>query len=307
MSEDIQVVIEGEEQRGDPVASLKGQLTKLKSTTAALSQRATAAEAEATRARVRVSDLEKQVVSKDGETIKAGLDSVNAVMNAAKAELKQAIEEGDADKVVAANVKIANAASEAAQLRQAEQELKNVKVAEPSPVESADPVEQAASRMSPKSAAWVREHPDCITDPRKNALMMAGHHEALANGFSVDSDEYFETIEGKFKAPERKATKIDKDDDVEAEEDFTTGRRPVAPVAPGATAGGSGGNGARQTVKLTAAEAASATDGTLVWNYDDPSDKKAFKKGDPIGVKEFARRKAEMTKQGVYDRTFVDS
>jgi hypothetical protein len=48
-----------------------------------------------------------------------------------------------------------------------------------------------------------------------------------------------------------------------------------------------------------------ATDGTLVWNYDDPSGKAKFKKGEPIGIREMARRKSLMTKEGRYDRSQV--
>ena len=71
-----------------------------------------------------------------------------------------------------------------------------------------------------------------------------------------------------------------------------------------------------QFVKLTDAvaatngmvcEAASATDGTLVWNYDDPSGKNQYKKGDPIGLAEMARRKHEGQKAGLYDRNAIEA
>lgn len=302
MSDDIRVVIEGEE-RGDPVAALKGQLNSLKSTAASAVQRASVAEAEAGRARVRVADLEKKVVERDEQTIGHGIGAAKAEADAAQAALEAALTEGDAKAAAAAQRKLSTATAQIVQMESEQAAMKSA----PKPVAQAedvtDPVERVARTVSPKSAAWIRSNPDAITDPRKNALMMAGHHEALANGITVDSDQYFETINNKIGGGERKAAKVDLGDDVEVEQDFTTQRRPVAPVAPGATAGGSGG-GSRTTVKLTATEAASATDGTIPWNYDDPNGK--FKKGDPIGVKEFARRKQEMTKQGVYDRTYVD-
>ena len=58
-------------------------------------------------------------------------------------------------------------------------------------------------------------------------------------------------------------------------------------------------------MRLTKGEAQSATDGTLVYNFDDPSGHKKFKKGDPIGIEEMARRKREMKKQGLYDRNYI--
>ena len=65
------------------------------------------------------------------------------------------------------------------------------------------------------------------------------------------------------------------------------------------------GNLSNTQVKLTAGEARAATDGTHTWNYDDPSGKARFKKGDPIGVQEFARRKKMLTEQGAYDKIAV--
>jgi hypothetical protein len=77
--------------------------------------------------------------------------------------------------------------------------------------------------------------------------------------------------------------------------------RPSAPVAPAGNAAG-GMNGGGMSVTLTKREATAATDGTHTWSYDDKGGK--FKKGDPIGLQEFARRKAIMTKEGHYDRSF---
>ena len=81
---------------------------------------------------------------------------------------------------------------------------------------------------------------------------------------------------------------------------------PVAPVNGGGGSGGAGNGAGAITVSLSKAEAAAATDGTLSWNYDDPSGNKRFKKGDPIGVQEFARRKREMKAQGLYDKSLTE-
>jgi hypothetical protein len=80
-----------------------------------------------------------------------------------------------------------------------------------------------------------------------------------------------------------------------------------APVAPVGQANGGSINGGAGEVRLSASEARAATDGTLVWNYDDTSPQKRYRKGDPIGIQEFARRKQKMQADGVYDRTYVSS
>ena len=82
---------------------------------------------------------------------------------------------------------------------------------------------------------------------------------------------------------------------------------PVAPVNGGGGGGGAGNGAGAITVSLSKAEAAAATDGiTLVWNYDDPSGQKKFKKGDAIGIQEMARRKREMKAQGLYDKSLTE-
>ena len=138
-----------------------------------------------------------------------------------------------------------------------------------------------------------------MSDPKKNAKLSAAHYNAVAEGLAPDSSEYFDSVEtfigikGNGKAnghsngkeqPKRKAS---------------------VPVAPVQQSGGvTSGNGTE--VRLNKSEAQAATDGTIVWNYDDPSGQKRFKKGDPVGVQEFARRKAKMTAQGLYDRSFSE-
>lgn len=54
-------------------------------------------------------------------------------------------------------------------------------------------------------------------------------------------------------------------------------------------------------VSLTRREVNAAEDGeTLIWNRDDPNGK--FRKGDPIGREELARRKYLMTRDGQYNK-----
>jgi hypothetical protein len=129
-----------------------------------------------------------------------------------------------------------------------------------------------------------------------NARMMAAHHQALAEGIALESDEYFDMVEKGIKGPAAKPAAKE-----QAKPAVGDGRRPSSGAASGAGAGG-GMNGGATTVTLTAREAASATDGTLVWNYDDPTGQNRFKKGDPIGIAEMARRKHEGKKAGLYDR-----
>jgi hypothetical protein len=60
-----------------------------------------------------------------------------------------------------------------------------------------DPVEERIASLPPASQAWVRAHPEVLSDSRLNSLMTAGHFEAIANNIQADTPEYFSFIENK--------------------------------------------------------------------------------------------------------------
>jgi hypothetical protein len=131
---------------------------------------------------------------------------------------------------------------------------------------SGDPVEDFCAQLSPASADFVRRHPECATDPKMHNRMLGGHYDAIASGIEVDSSQYFAHVQSKL----------------------------------GGSANSSGFAKVGRTVTLTASQKKMATDGTLVHNFNDPNGK--FKKGDPIGVTEYARRLLAMKDAGYDDR-----
>lgn len=110
-----------------------------------------------------------------------------------------------------------------------------------------DPVEAFAAQLSPKSADWVRKHPEYVKDAKLNRKMIAAHELAMADGMHVDSEEYFSAIEETLKikaAPPQTETS----DEFAAK---VTQRRDAAPAAaPVSRGGGSSTN----VVRLSAAE-----------------------------------------------------
>lgn len=289
---------------GDPVADLKkqfGQLTGRLQTVVAHQQQTEQQLAEANQ---RLQKAETQAVVSQIDTVEGGIAQIDSDLEAAEAAYARAFEAGDGMAAARAQRAMTQAAAQRTELVQARDSLKQAATKQatqqprqqPRQQASADPVEAviANSGMSPRSAAWLRAHPECVTDKKLNARMMAAHNLALADDVEVDSDEYFDRIERGVKP-----TVTKKEDPKPAANG--DGRRPSSGAASGAGAGG-GMNGGATTVKLTKGEAMSATDGTLVWNYDDPTGQNKFKKGDPIGLAEMARRKHEGQKQGLYDK-----
>lgn len=57
-----------------------------------------------------------------------------------------------------------------------------------------DPVEIYASRLTPKSAQWLREHPDAAN---KIGKLSRAHADAMDDGIVPESEEYFDYIESR--------------------------------------------------------------------------------------------------------------
>jgi hypothetical protein len=287
----------------DPVSDLKKQFNQLtgRLQTVVASQQQTEQQLHDTTQRLQ--RAESQVVVSQIDTIESGISQVSQDLEAAERAYAAAMEAGDGAAMARATRAMQRGEIQLSELTQARDTMKRdatTRQQQPrqQPVrQPADPVEAAIAtgNVSPKSAAWLRSHPECITDAKMHARMLAAHNLAVADDIAVDSDEYFQRIEDGIKPvkqqqPEKKAA--------------PDGRRPSSHAAAGGATGG-GLNGGQIQVKLTAREAASATDGTLVWNWDDPGGK--FKKGEPIGLAEMARRKHEGMKAGLYDRNAFEA
>lgn len=58
-----------------------------------------------------------------------------------------------------------------------------------------DKVEELASRMTPRSANWLRNHPEFARDEQKRAEMVRAHSHAMGEGHIPDTDAYFHHVE----------------------------------------------------------------------------------------------------------------
>lgn len=291
----------------DPIEDLKGQFAQMthRATTAETAHQQTSRQLEETTRELqttRASVTESQL-----DTVLSGIQAAEAEATAAEAAYVAAAEAGDFAAQARAQRKMAGAETRIQRLTEAKGDLEEIKATKPAQRTEARPearpvaqsaVEQFASQMSPKSAAWIRSHPDCVTDPKKNARMLAAHNLAIADDISVDSDDYFARIEAGVaeKSPITKTETTAKVAD-------TSGRRPSSAAAPSGHSGG-GMNGGATEVRLSKREVEAATDGSLVYNHDDPKGK--FKKNEVIGVTEMARRKMIMMKQGLYDKSATE-
>lgn len=284
----------------DPMEDLKGQFASMTRRATAAEQVAQQATQQAQEATQRLQQAEGQVVSSQLDTVLSGIAAAEAEASSAEKDYIAASEAGDFAAQARAQRKMAGAESRIQRLTEAKDDLEDTAKRRPAPSAqqrpaaparaSADPIEHliADGNISGKSASWLRAHPE-VADPKTNARMMAAHNLAIADDVELESEEYFRRIEDGIKPGTKK---------VEPQRQGN-GTRPSSAAASGGAAGG-GLNGGTE-VRLTKGEALSATDGSLIWNYDSPDGK--YKKGDPLGLAEFARRKHEGMKAGLYDKS----
>jgi hypothetical protein len=286
-------------------------------------RRAQALEQETFRARHEAEQARNAVAGSQYESVTSGIAAAESEAAAAEQEYAKAFESGDAAAMARAQRKIANAEARKVRLDEAKSdiEIRHQRAQEEQPRRAeqqrhqpvGDPVETFLASRTEPTRNWLKAHPQharafalnlsggaSTEDVRRAKKLTAAHEDALAEGIDPDTPAYFSHLES-FIGP-----KPEKTNGATNGHQQPAKRRASVPVAPvQSSPGGTNGGGAE--VRLSKGEANSATDGSLVWNYDDPSPQKRFKKGDPIGVQEFARRKHEMTKLGHYDRTYTES
>lgn len=328
--ETVVVEIEGEAPEGsktetpvaDPVIELKKQLETLESEKDAERQQREAAqrgEAEAKRIAVEASreaeSARGQVAETRLSTVETGLASAQTEATAAEAAYAQAMSEGNFAEAAKQQRRMARAEAESVRLTEAKADLESARAApaeqrrEASPTQQADPVESFLAKCAPETARWLRAHPDeariLATQPtsRRAAKLQAADSDARAEGYDPGSNEYWKHVEGFLGMTQETKTNGANGTDNGQTQRKRAASPPVAPVQ----ASGGGTSGGDNTVRLTPGEARAATDGTLVWNYPDPSGQNRWKKGDPIGHQEMARRKRTMKEQGLYDKSYYEA
>lgn len=292
----------------DPVKDLAAQYKELEAKSAeqekareAAEQREAAAQREASQARQEAASARTAATASNLDTITTAIAASQSAIDAAKRDLRTAVEAQDIDAQVDAQDRLTTARVDLRTYDEAKSTLEARTKA--TPQRPADPVEAYIQGRTEPTAQWLRQHREFVTDPRKNQKLTAAHHDAVAEGLSPDTADYFTHVE-KFIGVRKETKEVTEGDNVQR-----PGAQPKRPsairnVAPVNGARGSGGAVDNNEVRLSQGEAKSATDGTLVWNYDDPSGQKKFRKGEPIGIQEMARRKRSMGASGLYDRSF---
>ena len=153
-----------------------------------------AAEQQAREAHERANRASTEAEDTQLTLVKNAIESVKRDTEIAKANFRAAMANGDYDAATEAQAELS---TNAARLLRLEEGRVAMEAPKPAPRQqaSSDPVEALASQLTPRSAAWVRAHPQYATDPRMNQRMIAAHNLAVTDGLEPDTDEYFESVE----------------------------------------------------------------------------------------------------------------
>jgi len=229
----------------DGIAELKERLETEKRLRLEAEARAHQAQNTATKAAAEVQDSNLHLIN-------SAIDKIKRESEYMKAHFKQAMTAGDYDAAAQVQENMSLNAAKLLQLQNGKSSLEE-RLKNPPPVapQTNDPVERVASQLSPRSAAWVRAHPQCVTDQRLYQKMVGAHNIAMADGYQVDSDDYFGFIEqqmGFRKAP----PPVDDGEDVALSVAAApTQKRTSLPAAP-TTRTASGTPSKSQVVRLSA-------------------------------------------------------
>lgn len=231
------------------IEALRHQLEMERQARAEAERRARDAESTASRASLEVQDSNLQLIS-------SAIDSVNRANHMLKRDYASAMAAGNYEHAADIQSQMSMNGAKLLQLENGKAALEQ-RIASPQPKQQEtpiDPVEAVASQLSPRSAAWVRAHPECVRDQKLYLKMVGAHNIAIADGYTADTDEYFAEIERQM-GMRRQATSVSRE---ETEEPSSMAAKPMArkappPAAPSSRAASNGSSG-RNTVTLNAAE-----------------------------------------------------
>jgi hypothetical protein len=257
--DDLEVIVDGDDTAADgkPAAaaapSADDAIAKLTRDLESERNGRIAAESRASNAESHLAAAGGEVHTSNLALITNAIETVKQDNNLLKRQLSEARAAGDIDAEFDINARVAENASKLVQLNQGKSALEQQQPVQRR-TEPSDEVEALAAKLAPRSAAWVRAHPEVAKDPRKYNKMLAAHHAALADGLTAETSEYFAAVEKTMGYSNDTASTASAEAPTGDTAAQASGGRSAAPAAAPVSRGG-GGTGSRpQVVRLTKEE-----------------------------------------------------
>jgi hypothetical protein len=180
--------------------------------------------------------------------IENAIDTVKRNAEILKQNYKDALAAGDFDSAANYQSDMIKADNDLRQLnygkQQYETQARSVQVQQ-------DPVERMTAQLTPRSAEWVRAHPEYAKDPILTRRMIRAHEDAIDEGYAADTDEYFNFVETKLKI---RRNDVQQQEAALSEASAPTQRRSAPPAAPVSRSATPTAGGRSNVVTLTRAE-----------------------------------------------------
>lgn len=227
------------------IDALKAQLEDERRAREAAERRAKEAMEQASAAKNDAADSNMKMIDNALETLKRNQEIL-------KQNLREAVAMGDADAQADIMMSLNKTDNDLREVQRGKQQYETTVKRS-----AADPVEALASQLTPRSAEWIRAHPEAVHDPVMNRKLRRAHEDAIDDGLVADSDEYFSYVENRLNV--RKPVQQQEAALSEASTS-TAGRRAAAPPAAPVSRSGTGTGGRPNVVTLTRAEQEAARD-----------------------------------------------
>lgn len=202
--------------------SLKEQLAAEKKRADESERRAAERDTEARRAEEKAARSQSDLEDSRLLTIQNAIAATEAKRKDLRSRLIAAKSAGDWETETDLSLEVAQVTTEMQRLTEGKNVLENRITEEreraKAPPTPADPLEAAVAKMTPRSANWVRSHPEVVFDPVRNAELVLADKLAQRAGIDPNSDAYY--------------AHMDKQMGYGDMEDRATSRRAAAPAAP---------------------------------------------------------------------------
>jgi hypothetical protein len=213
------------------IEELKAQLEEERQARLKAEKKFKTAKEKADRAQVEINKARDEVHDTNLQLLNGAISDIKREQGSYKAAIRDAMERGDFDKAAEYQEAMAVNVAKLMKIEEGKIAYENQAKSQPS---SSDVVDNFASKLSPRSAEWVRKNPQYVTDPRLNRKMVAAHEMAIADGMMADTDDYFEYVEEMLnmnKRKDRPDPALNREDAV-SEAAAPVQRRQAPPAAP---------------------------------------------------------------------------
>lgn len=224
----------------DAIAELKSRLEEEQKARREAEQRAREFQNVATTARSEVEETNLHLIN-------SAIDSLKRDAAILKSNYTSALASNNYEKAAEIQEQMSLNSTKLMRLEDGKVELEKRPKVEP--VKYTDPVEEFATRLSPQSGKWIRQHPEYVTDPRLNQQMIGAHSLAVGKGIIADTPEYFQFIENILDM----SSKV-KEEPSEPLQASSGGRSTAPPPAPVSKMASTSGSSRPNVVRLSEAE-----------------------------------------------------